>query len=440
MAVPSNSTTPRLHSYAELFRTLPATEQARRINALTDAEALALAYDWDWHARPKQIPPGGDWRYWLILAGRGFGKTRTGAELVRRWTKDNAYVNLIGATSDDARDIMIEGESGVLAVCPSHERPRYLAHKRQVIWPNGARSLIFTADEPERLRGKQHAKLWADEIASWRYPESWDQAKFGLRLGDNPQAVLTTTPRPTRLIKDLIADVGTHVTTGTTYENRSNLAQAFLDVIVRKYEGTRLGRQELNAEVLGDNPGALWKRDQIESARVDSAPEMKRVVVAVDPAATSNPDSDETGIVVVGLGVDGNGYVLADLSMRGTPEEWSRVVVRAYRDFKADRILAEANNGGQMVESVLRAADRTVSYRGVHASRGKVTRAEPVSALYEQSRCRHVGCFPVLEDQMCDYDPVASKFSPDRMDALVWGVTDLMLQGPGVATSSPLRM
>jgi phage terminase large subunit-like protein len=423
-----------------LFRTLPASERLDRINALSDDEAAALAYDWDWHARPKQLPPDGDWRYWLIIAGRGFGKTRTGAELVRRWVKDHDYVNLIGATSDDARDIMIEGESGILAICPDHERPRYLAHKRQLVWPNGAKSLIFTADEPERLRGKQHAKLWLDEVASWRYPESWDQAKFGLRLGDNPQAVLTTTPRPTKLIKELIADDGTHVTTGTTYENKGNLARAFLDVIVKKYEGTRLGRQELNAEILGDNPGALWKRDQIEDGRVKEAPAMKRVVVAVDPAVTSNPDSDETGIVVVGLGVDGKGYVLADLSMRGTPEEWARAAVRAYQDFKADRLLAEANNGGQMVEAVVRTADRTISYKGVHASRGKITRAEPVSALYEQGRCHHVGCFPVLEDQMCDYDPRTAKFSPDRMDALVWGFTELLIQGPGTATAAPLRM
>ena len=421
-----------------MFRTLPASEQVRRINALTDAQAEALAYDWEWNARPKQLPPSGSWQYWLIIAGRGFGKTRTGAELVRSWVKNYPYVNLIGATSDDARDIMIEGESGVLAICPAGERPRYLAHKRQLVWPNGAKSLIFTADEPERLRGKQHMKLWADEVAAWRYPEAWDQAKFGLRLGDNPQAVLTTTPRPNRLIKELIADEGTHVTTGSTYENKGNLAGSFLHAIVKKYEGTRLGRQELNAEILSDNPGALWKRDRIDELRIAEAPELKQVVVAIDPAASNNPDSDETGIVVVGTDADGDGYVLADLSMRGTPEEWSRVAVRAYRDFNADRILAEANNGGQMVESVIRMADRGASYKAVHASRGKVTRAEPVSALYEQGRCRHVGSFPVLEDQMCEYDPKTSRFSPDRMDALVWGFTELMIDGPGEASFEPL--
>lgn len=429
----------RQTSYAELLADLTDEEQREYVAARTDAEIEALAYDWDWNARPKQLPPPGDWQYWLIIAGRGFGKTRTGAELVRSWVRDYPYVNLIGATSDDARDIMIEGESGILAICPERERPRYLAHKRQLVWPNGAKSLIFTADEPERLRGKQHMKLWADEVAAWRYPEAWDQAKFGLRLGDNPQAVLTTTPRPNKLIKELIADEGTHVTTGSTYENKGNLARSFLHAIVKKYEGTRLGRQELNAEILSDNPGALWKRDQIESLRVADQPEMKRIVVAIDPAATNNPDSDETGIVVVGMDADRKGYVLADLSMRGTPEEWSRVAVRAYRDFKADRILAEANNGGQMVESVVRMADRNASYKAVRASRGKVTRAEPVSALYEQGRCHHVGCFPVLEDQMCEYDPKTSRFSPDRMDALVWGFTELLIDGPGGLKVTPLR-
>lgn len=428
----------RQTSYAELLASLPDEEQREYVESRTDAEIEALAYDWDWHARPKQLPPEGDWQYWAIIAGRGFGKTRTGAEMVRAWARGHSYVNLIGATSDDARDIMIEGESGVLAICPKHERPRYLAHKRQLVWPNGSKSLIFTADEPDRLRGKQHSKLWADEIAAWRYPESWDQAKFGLRLGDNPQAVLTTTPKPTRFIKELIADKGTRLTVGSTYENRGNLAGTFLDAIVKKYEGTRLGRQELDAEILGDNPGALWKRGQIEACRVARPPEMKRVVVAIDPAASNNPDSDETGIVVCGLGADGKGYVLADLSMRGTPEEWSSAAVKAYRDHEADRVVAEANNGGQMVEAVVRTADRNASYKAVHASRGKVTRAEPVSALYEQGRCHHVGCFPTLEDQMCEYDPRTSKFSPDRMDALVWGFTELMIDGPGGARSVSL--
>lgn len=363
-----------------------------------------------------------------MLAGRGFGKTRTGAELVRQWIKRYPLVNLIGATADDARDIMIEGESGILAICPKDERPEYKKSARKLLWPNGAKSLIFTADEPDRLRGKQHMKLWGDEFAAWRYPEAWDQANFGLRLGDNPQAVVTTTPKPTKQVKELARDPLTVITHGTTYDNSANLAPSFLQAIVKKYEGTRLGRQELGAEILEDNPGALWKRDLIDSLRVDAAPSMKRIVVAIDPAATSNQDSDETGMIVAGLGANSQGYVLADISLRGTPDEWAKAAVQAYHDYKADRIIGETNNGGEMVETVIRMVDKNVAYKAVHASRGKITRAEPISALYEQKRCHHVGFFPVLEDQQCDYDPKLSKYSPDRMDALVWAFTELMTE------------
>ena len=385
-------------------------------------------FDWTLSGRPDQQIPPGNWIVWLTLAGRGWGKTRTGAETVRQWVKKYPYVNLIGATSDDARDIMIEGESGILAVCPTDERPKYLSQKRRLEWTNGAKSLIFTADEPERLRGKQHMKLWADELAAWRYPESWDQASLGLRLGDCPQAIVTTTPKPTKLVKELIADPTTIITRGSTYDNRANLADAFVQKVVKKYEGTRLGRQELNAEILDDNPGALWKRSDIDDLRVTTPPAMKRIVIAIDPAVTGNADSDETGITVNGLGSDDHGYLLADLSMRGTPEEWARVAVNAYHEWKADRIIGETNNGGDMIETVIRMVDRNVSYKAVHASRGKITRAEPISALYEQKRCHHVGFFPVLEDQMCDYDPNTSKYSPDRMDANVWGFTELMAE------------
>jgi phage terminase large subunit-like protein len=423
-----------------LFRTLPAAEQIRRINELTDAEAVALQHDWSWHGRPEQQLPRGDWITWLILAGRGFGKTRTGAETVRKWVKTNKYVNLIGATADDARDIMVEGESGILAVCPKDERPTYKKSDRQLQWPNGAISLIFTADEPERLRGKQHMKLWGDEYAAWRYKEAWDQASLGLRLGQKPQAVITTTPKPTKELRALMSAPSTVVTRGSTYDNRLNLAGAFLTQIVSRYEGTRLGRQELNAEILDDNPGALWRRDWIEEHRIPRGPPMKRVVVAIDPTATSNPDSDEAGITVEGRGTDDRGYVLADLSMRGTPREWATVAVNAYHEWKADRIIGETNNGGEMIEAVIRMVDKNVAYKGIHASRGKITRAEPVSALYEQGRVSHVGFFPVLEDQMCDYDPKTAKYSPDRMDSLVFGLTELLIDGPGTASVAPLRM
>ena len=407
------------------FLALPEAERIKRLSSLTDEEAEYLLYLWSFWARPNQLQPPGIWTYWLILAGRGFGKTRTGAEWVREQVKTSRYVNLIGATADDARDVMIEGESGILAICPKSERPDYKPSQRKLLWPNGAISLIFTADEPERLRGKQHEKLWCDEVAAWRFPESWDQAKFGLRLGTHPQACLTTTPKPSKLVKGIMADAATYVTRGSTYDNRSNLAPSFFSEIVKTYEGTRLGRQELNAEILDDNPGALWSSKQIDELRVKEAPEMRRVVVAIDPAVTSREDSDETGIIVAGRGADDQFYILSDLSLIASPDAWARQAVIAYHDHKADRIIAETNNGGDLVEAVIRQVDRNCSYHKVTASRGKIIRAEPVAALYEQGRVHHVGPFDKLEDQMTDFNPLESKYSPDRMDALVWAITEL---------------
>jgi phage terminase large subunit-like protein len=403
---------------------------------LSEEEMLAMAYDWDGViARPDQIlPTWREWTYWLILAGRGWGKTRTGAEAVRAWNKQGfQYINLIGATSSDARDIMIQGESGILSCCPRLERPEYLHSSSRLLWPNGAVSLIFTADEPDRLRGKQHEKLWADEIAAWRYADSWDQANFGLRLGTCPQAIATTTPRPTLLVRDLIADPATFVTRGSTYDNRANLAKTFFSAILRKYEGTRIGRQEIKGEVLDDNPGALFQRKDIEKGRVVRAPaNLDRIVVAIDPGATDTEGSNETGIVVAGCAVDkdgiDHGYLLADLTLVASPEGWAKVAVKAYHESLADRIVAEVNQGGDMVEAVIRAVDRNVPVTKVHATRGKAKRAEPVAALYEQGRIHHVGQFPKLEDQVCEWDPLDdSAASPDRMDALVWAFTDLML-------------
>lgn len=391
-----------------------------------------LRFDWSFWRRPNQALPGGDWITWLILAGRGYGKTRTGAETVREWVRrGHQFVNLIGATADDARDIMIEGESGILAICPRGERPTYVPSKRRLEWPNGAVSLIFTADEPERLRGKQGEKLWCDELAAWRYPEAWDQASLGLRLGTAPQAVVTTTPRPTALVKALIAAPSTHVTRGSTYDNRANLAGAFLQQIVTRYEGTRLGRQELNAEILEDNPGALWNRAQIDATRLAHAPDLYRIVVGVDPAVTSNEDSDLTGIVVAGRDrqTPPHFYVLEDLSLIASPDKWGQAAVNAYYKHAADRVVAETNQGGDMVESIIRHRDANVAYTGVRASKGKATRAEPIAALYEQSRVHHVGALPRLEDEMCDWDPATSAKSPDRMDALVWAITELTSDG-----------
>jgi phage terminase large subunit-like protein len=372
----------------------------------------------------------GDWRYWVILAGRGFGKSRAGAEWVRESVKSFGIVNLIGATADDARDIMVDGESGILAICRDDERPEFRKSERKLLWPNGATSLIFTADEPERLRGKQSERLWADEICSWRYAEqAWDQAMFGLRLGPDPRALISTTPRPIKILRDLMADPHCVVTRGSSYDNRANLAPAFFDAIIKRYEGTRLGRQELNAELLTDNPDALWSQALIDSLRVRAAPKLKRIVVGVDPAVTSGEDSNETGIIVAGLGVDGHGYVLDDRTLRAKPAEWAAAVAMAYEEWKADRVVAEVNNGGDLVETVLRAAEKNVSYKAVRAARGKFTRAEPVAALYEKGLVHHVGHFAALESQLTDWVPGMD--SPDRLDALAWSLTELMLGGSG---------
>jgi phage terminase large subunit-like protein len=414
-----------------LLASLPAAERAAILAETPPEVQAALAYDWDFWARPEQKLPDGDWTFWLILAGRGFGKTRTGAETVRQWAKSFRFINLIGATADDARDIMIEGESGILAICPPDERPLYEKGNRKLVWPSGATSLIFTADEPERLRGKQHEKLWADEMAAWRYPEAWDQAMFGLRLGDKPQAVITTTPRPTMALKALLHDPHTHATRGSTYDNRSNLAPSFFSKLITKYEGTRLGRQELNAEVLLDMPGALWQRSKIDNLRIpaDDTLRMERIVVAVDPAISSNETSNETGIIVAGRRDDGHGVTLEDDSGVYTPNEWARRVAALVRKYDADAVVAETNQGGDMVESVVRSVLPSVRYIGVKASRGKFTRAEPVAAKYEQNLIHHVGRLDKLEDQMCeftpDFDRKTQGYSPDRVDALVWAYTEL---------------
>lgn len=346
-------------SLAERLAALPGEQLQEAIETLTDDEAAALLYDWKFWARPSQLPPPGDWRVWLILAGRGFGKTRTGAETtidrVRRGVSKR--VGLIAPTAADARDVMVEGESGILACSPPDFRPLYEPSKRRLTWPNGAVATLFSAEEPDRLRGPQHDFIWADEPAAWKYPETWDMAMFGLRLGTNPQVVATTTPRPTRLIRDLVADPGTVVTRGTTYENARNLAPAFLTAIVKKYEGTRLGRQELNGEILDDNPGALWSRNVIEALRVREHPPLLRIVVGVDPAVTSDPKSDETGIVVAGVDAAGHYYVLADASLQGTPLTWATAVKRVYDQYRADRVVAEKNNGGELVEANLRTVD-----------------------------------------------------------------------------------
>lgn len=427
--------------------------------SLTDDECESLLHDWRFLARPAQIEPAGDWQNWLVLAGRGFGKTRCGAEWIREQLKAGANrIGLIAPTASDARDVMVEGESGLLAVCWAGDktrsgetlgRPSYEPSKRRLTWANGAIATLFSAEEPERLRGPQHDVIWADELAAWKYlRETWDMAMFGLRLGDRPRTCITTTPKPVPLVKELAKDARTVVTRGSTFDNAGNLAPSFLQAIRDKYEGTRLGRQELNAEILDDLPGALWTRDVLDKTRTKQAPEMQRIVVAVDPSGTKgeSDEGDEIGIVVAGKGVDGRAYVLADQSCKLSPDGWGRRAVAAYHGswsttpdtVKADRLIAERNFGGAMVEHVIKTIDRSVAYKEVTASRGKVARAEPVAALYEQGRVSHVGSMPELEDQMCAIAPegYVGDGSPDRADALVWALTELMIDGSSYTLSN----
>ena len=428
---------------------LPPEIRRAALSGLTDAQCRELLHDWRFLARPQQLAPDDDaldigpWLVWLILAGRGFGKTRTGSEWVREQVKAGAKrIHLIAPTASDARDVMVEGESGLLSVCWAGDktltgdmlgRPSYEPSKRRLTWANGAIATLFSAEEPERLRGPQAEVLWADELASWKYlRDTWDMAMFGLRLGDRPRTCVTTTPKPLPLLKEIIKDPRTVVTRGSTFDNASNLAPTFLQAVKAKYEGTRLGRQELNAEILDDLPGALWTRDGIDAQRIRLVPELQRVVIAVDPSGTkgATDDGDDIGIVVAGLGIDGRGYVLADRTCKLSPDGWGRRAVNAYKEFDGDRIVAERNFGGAMVEHVIKTIDKNVPYKEVTASRGKVARAEPVAALYEQGRVSHVGSMPELEDQMCQIAPegFVGEGSPDRADALVWALTELMLE------------
>lgn len=384
---------------------------------------------WDFWARADQLPPRGPWRTWLILAGRGWGKSRTGAEWVRAEVKAAraGRIALVARTAADVRDVIVEGESGILAISPKGERPTWEPSRRRLTWPNGATATTYSADEPDQLRGPQSDLAWCDELAAWRYPDAWDQLRFGLRLGDNPRVCVTTTPRPTPIIRALLNASDTVVTRGRTRDNRANLAPGVVTELEARYAGSRLGRQELDGEVLDDSAGALWRWAWIDAARVAKAPDLRRIVVAVDPATTSHDESDETGIIVAGIGYDGRGYVLADESGRYRSEEWARKVASAYATHKADVVIAEGNQGGEMVASVLRAyGSSALPVRTVHASRGKATRAEPVAVLYEQGRVSHVGALARLEDQLTTWDPAASRGSPDRLDALVYALTELM--------------
>nr|DAH88284.1 MAG TPA: Large terminase [Caudoviricetes sp.] len=449
------------------------------LNELSADELEFIAHDWELWARDEQLAPvliardssnkpgasgrldEGEseasiksWRVWLLLGGRGSGKTRAGAEWVRSLacggdevssaaagsteesrrgqTKSQpARIALVGKTLGDVRNVMIEGQSGLLAIHPAQERPAFEPSKRRLTWPNGAVAELFSADEAEALRGPQFTAAWCDELAKWRGAErAWDMLQFALRLGEAPRACVTTTPRATKLLKQIIADEATVTVNIATADNATNLAPTFLAEMTRRYAGSAIGRQELLGEIVEDASDGLWRRHWIEEARVETAPEMQRVVVALDPPVTATASSDACGIIVAGLGVDKRAYVLADRTVQGrTPELWARAALGAYDDFDADRMVAEVNQGGDLVISVLQQFRENFPVVKVRATRGKWVRAEPVAALYAEGRVAHAGRFDALEDQMCAFgaDGTVKGRSPDRADALVWAITDLLL-------------
>lgn len=426
-----------------VLRSSEANETDEVLAALPTERIAALHADWPLWARADQAPPAGDWTTWLLLGGRGAGKTRAGAEWVRGvvfghkgFSPSGAgRVALVAETYADVREVMVDGPSGLRAVCPPRERPRYEPTRKRLLFPNGAVAYGFSAEDPEALRGPQFDAAWCDEIAKWRLgEETWDMLQFGLRLGSRPRQAATTTPRAAPLIKRLVADAGTAVTRATTFDNAVNLAPGFLEAVVGAYRGTRLGRQELDGELIEDRDDALWSRDAIERGRVSAAPEMARVVVAVDPPAGAGRRSDACGLVAAGLGADGRVYVLADETSQGArPELWAARAIALWRRLEADALVAEVNQGGDMVRAVIAGADPSVPVVAVRATRGKWLRAEPVAALYAQGRVVHVGAMPELEDEMAAFglDGLAHGRSPDRVDALVWAVSHLMFAVKG---------
>jgi len=440
---------------AKQLRKLTPESRAEFFVSLNDEESAVLMYDWEFWARPDQmmpealLSPEGEISTWLALAGRGWGKTRVGAQaLIQEIYNGRAgRIALIAETAADARDVIVEGDSGILACSPPWFRPVYEPSKRRLTWPNGALAFTFNAVEPDQLRGPQFDFAWGDELAKWRYAqETFDNLQFGLRLGRRPRQIFTTTPRPIKIVRDMVNDPTVYVTRGRTLDNADNLAASFLAQVKRKYEGTRLGRQELDAEILMDTPGALWTREMIEKAYIRPYEMLtfpvdifSRIVVAIDPAVSNNEGSDETGIVVAGIRKsDDHVVVIEDASDRMSPTQWAQKAVSLYHKYSADRIVAEVNQGGDMVETTLRMINPNIPYKAVHASKGKVARAEPVSALYEQGRVHHLGSFPSMEDQMSqfirDFDTKTMGFSPDRVDALVWAITELKIDiGDGTA-------
>ena len=442
---PSTSRKPETLSGAAWLASEGAAAQAEFLDGLSDGEILALPYLFEFWAMAHQVPPEGDWRAWVAMGGRGAGKTRAGAEWVRAQVEGGKpldkgrcrRVALVAETVDQARDVMVFGESGILACSPPDRRPEWQATRRRLVWPNGAVAQVFSASEPESLRGPQFDCAWADELAKWKKGrDTWDMLQFALRLGERPQVCVTTTPRNVGVLKELLARESTVVTSAPTEANAANLAASFLREVEARYAGTRLGRQELEGVLLEDVENALWTSRGLEAARVPVLPDLDRVVVAVDPPVTGKAGSDACGIVVAGAVTRGpvqewRAYVLADCTVSAaSPSTWARAAIRAMERYGADRMVAEVNQGGDLVTEVIRQVDPMVPVKQVHASRGKAARAEPVAALYEQGRVHHCGDLGALEDQMCAMTAQGfdGKGSPDRVDALVWALTELIVE------------
>jgi len=418
-----------LQSVAEQLANLTANERQAALSELTDAEAQALLYNWrGFLARKDQIAPDGDWDVWLALAGRGWGKTETGA----RWVKEQVEagvksIALVAETQKDLEEVMV---ARLLAIYPPGEGPKVRYKPVRVTWPNGATALGYNGTEPQQLRGPEFEAAWVDELAKYRYArETWDMLQFCMRAGDDPRQLVTTTPRATELIKAIVSgqEGKVHVTRGRTQDNKSNLAPRFLEKIVARYEGTRLGRQELNAEILGDLPGALWAQATLDTYRVSESPEIGRTVVSIDPAVTNTENSDKHGLIVAGMGPDQTGYLLEDASLSGSPLDWARAAITLAKQYDADGVVVEVNQGGDMVAHTLRSIAPNLNIIEVRATKGKHVRAEPIAALYEQGRIRHVGQFPAIENQMTQMttEGYQGDNSPDELDAVVWAFTEL---------------
>ena len=433
---------------ADTLRKLPKDKVDEVYKQLGPKKVEELKHTWSFWARDEQLEPEGDWNTWFVNAGRGFGKTRAGVEWVREQVKRGAKrIAAVAATNSDIERVMVKGESGFLNVCWKGDKtykggkmgyPEWSPTKRTLSWESGAQVQFFSAEEPERLRGPQFELAWCDELAAWnKDQDTWAMLQFCMRLGKHPRIMVTTTPKPTKLVREILKNPTTHTTTGSTFDNAANLAGTYLKAVKEQYEGTRLGRQELYAEVLEEAEGALWTTDMLDKASIkhEDLPHLNRIVVSIDPAVTANAESDMTGIVVAGIDVNGVAYVLGDYTERLSPQGWASKAISLYHQYSADRIVAERNQGGEMVRRTLEVEDETVPIKLVHASRGKYARAEPVSALYERGLVKHVVNPPdgaslnELETQMRTWEPLGSIGSPDRLDACVWALTDLSLNG-----------